>query len=171
MLATLTLVLGGAASGKSAYAEKLAETAAPDRLYLATAQPGDEEMADKIAAHQARRGAGWHTVEAPLDPATALRSAKGVVLLDCATMWLSNHMMAGHDISAETSHLLQALDQAGAPVIVVSNELGMGLVPDNRLGRQFRQEQGRLNQRLAEQAGRVIFVAAGLPLALKGPLP
>ncbi|MCM2563515.1 bifunctional adenosylcobinamide kinase/adenosylcobinamide-phosphate guanylyltransferase [Lutimaribacter sp. EGI FJ00015] len=171
MLPSLTLVLGGAASGKSAYAEKLAEQTAPHRTYLATARPGDDEMAHRIAAHRARRGAGWHTVEAPLDPTDALQAADGVVLFDCATMWLSNHLLADHDVGMATNRLISAVLACPAPAIVVSNELGLSIVPENALARRFRQAQGELNQRLAAEAGLVVFVAAGLPMALKGTLP
>lgn len=172
MLPSLTLVLGGAASGKSSYAEELAEKASRTRLYLATAHAGDDEMAAKIAAHRARRGEGWDTIEAPLDPAPALAAAKsGIVLFDCATMWLSNHLMADHDIEMETGNLLAALSACPAPVVVVSNELGLSIVPENALARRFRQAQGELNQCLARQAGLVVFVAAGLPMAMKGALP
>ncbi len=173
MLPLLTLVLGGAASGKSAYAEGLAMRAAPNRLYLATAQAWDDEMRQKVARHQARRHQGWATIEAPLQLGAALAQAPadGVVLLDCATMWLSNHMLAGHDIETETAQLLADLAACPCPVVVVSNELGLSVVPENALARQFRQAQGELNQRLAAQAGLVAFVAAGLPLAMKGVLP
>lgn len=139
---------------------------------MATAQAGDDEMATRIAAHRARRGEGWTTTEAPFDPAPALAGVRaGVVLVDCATMWLSNHLLADHDIASETGGLLAALAACPVPVIVVSNELGLSIVPENALARRFRQAQGVLNQRLAEQAGLVVFVAAGLPLALKGALP
>jgi adenosylcobinamide kinase/adenosylcobinamide-phosphate guanylyltransferase len=171
MRPSLTLVLGGAASGKSAWAEALAEKTAESRLYLATAQTGDDEMAAKVAAHRARRGAGWQTAEAPLDPAPALSGAQGVVLFDCATMWLSNHLMADHDIGTATDALLAALAACPAPVILVSNELGLSIVPENALARRFRQLHGELNQRLAAAADSVILVTAGLPLALKGALP
>ena len=171
MFSGLTLVLGGAASGKSAYAERLAEQTAPQRLYLATAQAHDAEMRLKIAAHRDRRGVGWQTAECPFYIGASLRAANGVVLLDCVTMWLSNHLLADHDIDIETDRLLADLADCPAPVIAVSNELGLSIVPENALARRFREAQGALNQRLAEQAGRVIFVAAGLPLALKGALP
>ena len=146
--------------------------AAPSRLYLATAQTWDEEMRQKVARHRARRQQGWATIEAPLQLGAALLQAPadGVVLLDCATMWLSNHLLAGHDIETETTQLLADLAACPCPV-VVSNELGLSVVPENASARQFRQAQGELNQRLAAQAGLVAFVAAGLPLAMKGALP
>ncbi|MFD1509515.1 bifunctional adenosylcobinamide kinase/adenosylcobinamide-phosphate guanylyltransferase [Lacimonas salitolerans] len=167
----LTLVLGGAASGKSSFAEGLAEKCSASRLYLATAEPGDAEMETRIAAHRARRGAGWTTAEAALHTRDALSQARGVVLFDCATMWLSNHMLAGHDMTRETETLLDDLAACPVPVIIVSNELGLSVVPENALARRFRQAQGELNQRLAAQAGLVAFVAAGLPMVLKGRMP
>lgn len=170
-LPSLTLVLGGAASGKSVFAEGLAENVSDSRLYLATAQPGDAEMQARIAAHRARRGAGWTTAEAAMHTRDALSQARGVVLLDCATMWLSNHMLADHDVARETEALLADLAACPAPVIIVSNELGLSIVPENVLARRFRQAQGVLNQRLAAQAGLVVFVVAGLPMVLKGQMP
>ncbi len=172
-LPSLTLILGAAASGKSAFAERLAESQAERRLYIATAETRDGEMAERIAAHRARRGAGWRTAEAPLDPAPALASARAreVVLLDCATLWLANHIMAGNDPAAATGALEAALAACPAPVVIVSNETGMGIVPENALARRFRQAQGALNQRLAARAGLVVMVIAGLPLVLKGALP
>lgn len=169
----LTLVTGGARSGKSGYAEGLALRAARPRRYIATAQAWDAEMADRIAHHQAQRGPGWHTVEAPLDLATALSAARPdeVVLLDCLTLWLTNHLLAGHDLAAEGATLLAALAACPAPVIAVTNEVGWGIVPDNALSRQFRDAQGRLNQQVAARADSVVAVLCGLPLALKGGLP
>ncbi|MSU90467.1 bifunctional adenosylcobinamide kinase/adenosylcobinamide-phosphate guanylyltransferase [Rhodobacteraceae bacterium 2CG4] len=166
----LTLVLGGARSGKTAVAEALAEAAAGARVYLATGQALDAEMAARIARHRATRGDGWRTVEEPLDVARALgRSRPGeAVLLDCLTLWLSNLMHHDRDIAAETAALLDAARACPAPVVMVSNEVGMGLVPETPLGRAFRDAQGRLNQQVAAQADRVAFVAAGLPLWLKG---
>ncbi|MEM8787269.1 MAG: bifunctional adenosylcobinamide kinase/adenosylcobinamide-phosphate guanylyltransferase [Pseudomonadota bacterium] len=167
-LPNLTLVLGGARSGKSGHAQALAEAAAPERLYIATAEPGDAEMAARIAAHRAERGPGWRTAEAPLDVTAALATAAdAAVLVDCLTLWLSNLMAAEQDAPAQTETLLQAVADAAVPVVMVSNEIGLGLVPDTRLGRRFRDAQGRLNQRVAQAAGRVVFVAAGLPLTLK----
>lgn len=172
MLPRLTLVLGGANSGKSAFAEGLAAGSGRPRVYVATAQAWDAEMAAKIAAHRAGRGDGWRTVEAPLDvgPALADCDPGAVVLLDCATLWLSNRMLA--EVPGDAGEaLLAALAGCRAPVVVVSNEVGMGVVPDTPLGREFGQEQGRLNQRLAAAAGLAVLVVAGLPVVLKGTLP
>lgn len=166
----LIFVLGGAASGKSAYAEMLAFEAKRPRIYLATAQPFDAEMKAKIAAHRAQRGTEWTTIECPMDVATALATCTDdqIVLLDCATLWLTNILLADRDITTEADLLLDALATCPAPVIVVSNEVGHGIVPDNALSRQFRGAQGRLNQQLAAAAGRVVMVTAGLPQVLKG---
>ncbi|TNC51901.1 bifunctional adenosylcobinamide kinase/adenosylcobinamide-phosphate guanylyltransferase [Rubellimicrobium rubrum] len=171
-LQKLALVLGGAASGKSAYAESLVAALDRSKVYLATAEAWDIEMQAKIDRHKERRDAGWRTVETPRDAAEILRDIPPTeaVLLDCATLWLTNHMLADADLNAEEDRLLQALGDCRAPVVVVSNEIGLGLVPDNALGRRFRDAQGRLNQRLAAQADLVVFVAAGLPLVLKGTL-
>lgn len=173
MLPKLTLVLGGAASGKTAWAERLVLGAGQSPVYLATAQAWDAEMQAKITRHRDIRGPLWHTVEAPLDLAPALREVRAdqAVLLDCATLWLSNHLLAEHDLDAEMGVLLQALGDCAAPVVVVSNEVGAGIVPDNALARRFRQAQGELNQRLAIQSALVVAVMAGLPLVLKGQIP
>lgn len=166
-LPPLTLVIGAAASGKSRFAEGLLD-GAKRKIYLATAQAHDAEMRAKIDLHTARRGAEWHTINAPLDLGPALGTADAPVLLDCATMWLTNHLLADHDLTVQEAALLDALAACPAPVIVVSNEVGAGIVPENALARAFREAQGRLNQRLAAQADRVALVAAGLPLWLKG---
>lgn len=166
-----TLVLGGARSGKSRRAQAIAETAAPGRVYVATAEALDAEMEARIARHQAERDASWRTVNVPLELAGALhelRDSREAVLVDCLTLWLSNLMHAGRDVAAETAGLCEVITAMQAPLCLVSNEVGMGLVPETPLGRAFRDEQGRLNQRVAEVAGRVEFVAAGLPLVLKG---
>lgn len=170
-LPPLSLVTGGARSGKSALAERLVRLGPAPHIYIATAEAWDDEMRDRIARHRLDRGAGWHTVEAPLGLAAALEAAKGSVLIDCATLWLSNHMLAGNDPEAETARLLATLARVPGPVVVVSNEVGWGIVPDNALARRFRDAQGRLNQRLAAQAGLAVAVIAGLPLVLKGALP
>lgn len=172
-LPPLALITGGARSGKSRLAETLARQSGLRLRYVATAQPLDAEMAERIAQHRADRGPGWETLEAPLDlgPAMAGALPGTVTLVDCATLWLTNHLLAGHDLAAETERLLAALASARGPVIVVTNEVGWGIVPENALARAFRDEQGRLNQRLAATAGLVVAVLSGLPLALKGQMP
>jgi adenosylcobinamide kinase / adenosylcobinamide-phosphate guanylyltransferase len=167
----LILVLGGARSGKSRYAEGLITALPPPWTYIATAEAGDDEMAARIAGHRARRGTQWHTVEAPRDLAPAL-SACGAepVLVDCLTLWLSNLMLAEADIDAETMQLERVLAAANGPRVLVANEVGSGIVPGTALGRGFRDRQGILNQRIAACAERVILTVAGLPLALKGGL-
>lgn len=173
MCANITLVLGGASSGKSHLAEKLCFDSGLTRTYIATAQAFDDEMRDKIAQHRTDRGAQWTTIEAPFDVASALTemAPNHIVLLDCATLWLTNHLLAEHDIIAQTDLLLHALATCASSVVVVSNEVGQGIVPENKLARQFRIEQGRLNRRLAAQAHCVVGVMAGLPFALKGDMP
>ncbi len=178
-LPPVTLVLGGARSGKSTYAEKLVTGtlfgAAPrPAIYIATAEAGDVEMATRIMAHRARRGVGWTTIEEPLKLAEALEGAQArtesrgqPVLVDCLTLWLSNLMHAGADLDEATDHLLQALDDSASPAVFVSNEVGLGVVPETPLGRSFRDAQGRLNMRVAERADRVVLMAAGLPLIMK----
>ena len=168
----LTLVLGGARSGKSALAERLLTAGQGPWAYIATAQAFDDEMRDRIAQHQARRVDGWVTIEAPIELAKALgeRAAGQPVLVDCLTLWLSNLMLGGHDVGLATQGLIEALSIRTKPCILVSNEVGLGIVPDNALARTFRDEAGRLNQRMASVADRVLFVAAGLPLTLKAPL-
>lgn len=170
-----TLVLGGARSGKSALAERLILQAVTDcaPVYIATAEAWDDEMRARIAAHRiSRDGQGWQTLEAPLDLAATLRGmpAETPVLIDCLTLWLTNHMLADHDLSAQGKDLAAAIQAHRGVVVAVANEVGLGIVPDNALARRFRDAAGRLNQDLAAQAERVIFVAAGLPLALKGAL-
>lgn len=172
-LPPLTLITGGARSGKSAYAERLARASGLQRRYLATGQAFDSEMATRIEQHRRDRGEGWQLLETPLDVAPALASAApdSVTLFDCATLWLSNQLFAGRDLAHEAGALIGALAASPGPVILVTNELGQGIVPGDALSRQFRDEQGRLNQRLGQAAGLVIAVMCGLPLALKGPLP
>ncbi|HEY1720475.1 MAG TPA: bifunctional adenosylcobinamide kinase/adenosylcobinamide-phosphate guanylyltransferase [Magnetospirillaceae bacterium] len=168
-LAPLTLVLGGARSGKSTYAESLL-AGHPAPIYLATGQAGDGEMAERIRLHRERRGAAWRTVEAPFDLAGAVQveaQPGHAILVDCLTLWISNLMGAARDIEGESARLVAALGGLRAPVVFVSNEVGLGIVPDNALARQFRDHAGRLNQRIAAACQRVVFVAAGLPLVLK----
>ena len=163
-----TLVLGGARSGKSAHAESLLDGA--PALYLATGQALDGEMAERIDHHRRRRGSTWSTLEEPVELASTLENVARPdrpVLVDCLTMWISNLMHAGRDVDTALDHLCQALAQPAGPVVLVSNEVGLGLVPENALSRQFRDHQGRVNQRVAALCRKVVFVAAGLPLVLK----
>ena len=169
-LAGCTLVLGGARSGKSRYAEALLASASP-RTYLATAEPGDAEMAERIRRHREQRGAVWATREAPIELPDAIRAETGALLVDCLTLWVSNLMAQNRDLESAAEQLCGAIRRPGGPVVLVSNEVGLGIVPDNALARAFRDHAGRLNQRVAAIADRVLFVAAGLPLALKGDLP
>lgn len=172
-LPSLTLVLGGAASGKSKFAESLCDASGMAKIYIATSQIFDSEMAEKVAKHLAQRGSGWTTIEAPVDVASALSEAtkNDVVLLDCATLWLTNVMLGSFDLEVETEKLLDALLACKAPVVIVSNEVGQGIVPDNALSRKFRNAQGQLNQTIAAKTDLVVAVMAGLPLVLKGDLP
>ncbi len=167
-LPTTTLVLGGARSGKSAYAEALLE--GRPSLYLATGQALDGEMAERIDHHRRRRGSAWSTLEEPVELPDALDNVlrpDRPVLVDCLTMWISNLMLAERDVERALGRLCEVLAQPAGPVVLVSNEIGMGLVPDNPMGRRFRDHQGRVNQRVAAICHRVVFVAAGLPLVLK----
>jgi len=166
-----TLVLGGARSGKSRYAEELVESGGRG-LYLATAahNPADPEMVDRIARHRQRRGDLWITIEEPLEIPDILLShgqADRPILVDCLTLWLSNLMFAGRDIGLATADLLAALDATDGPVVLVSNEVGLGIVPDTALARTFRDHAGRLHQAVAAACDRVVFMAAGLPLMMK----
>lgn len=169
---SITLVLGGARSGKSAYAESLILGQATHALYLATSEAGDGEMAARIAQHRARRDARWHTVEEPLALAATLQAnatPQRPILVDCLTLWLSNLMHAGRDIATETASLVAVLPRLTGPVVFVSNEVGLGIVPDNALARAFRDHAGRLHQAVAAAADTVVFVTAGLPMILKSP--
>ncbi len=166
----LTLVLGGARSGKSAFAERRIGDAPPPWIYIATAEPFDEEMSERIAEHRSRRDARWSTIDCNLDLVAMLKrpeTAAGAVLVDCLTLWLSNVLLAGRDVSAETEMLLATLAAVRGPIVLVSNEVGFGIVPDNALARRFRDAQGRLNQGIAALADEVVLVVAGLPLVLK----
>ncbi len=167
----ITLVLGGARSGKSTLAESLAG-GHNQRVYIATAERVDAEMAQRIETHRRQRGADWRTVEAPLELAAAIRQeeAPGVCLLvDCLTVWLGNLMYYGWAIEAAQDDLLDTLSKVSGPIVLVANEVGLGIVPDNAATRAFRDHAGRLNQAVARLAERVYFVAAGLPVRLKGP--
>lgn len=168
---SITLVLGGAASGKSKYAESLC---ASPRAYVATAQGFDDEMRSKVSKHQRQRGADWITVEQPLDLVRALIEAESkasTILVDCLTLWLTNLVMHERDAAAEVSMLLEQLMVMKAKVVIVSNELGLGVVPEHGLTRRFRELHGVMNQRMAEVADTVVFVVAGLPQVLKGSRP
>ena len=169
----LALVLGGARSGKSRYALDLAGTFPPPRLYVATAEAGDEEMAVRIAQHRRDRGEGWETVEAPLELAGTLEQAQGgyeVIVVDCLTLWLSNQLIRGGDraeLQRECVELAAAVEKAATPTIVVSNEVGWGIVPENPLAREFRDRAGWLHQLMAAAADLVVLLVAGLPLIVK----
>jgi adenosylcobinamide kinase/adenosylcobinamide-phosphate guanylyltransferase len=181
---TRTLVFGGARSGKSAYAERIAAASGKEVVYIATAAAGDAEMAARIAHHRAQRPAHWHTVEEPTALAAALaawRATDRLVLVDCLTLWLSNLMFSDGrqypDVGAielparfhdERAALLAELDAGRGDVILVSNEVGMGIVPWGAVSRSYADEAGRLNQSVAAACDRVALVAAGLPLMLKG---
>lgn len=164
------LVTGGARSGKSRQAQALAEALCPRRVYLATAQAWDDEMAERIARHQAERGPGWRTVEEPLWPERHLSMPGEVVLLDCLTLWLSNWFLReeqeqGRRAAAE--RLVQAVQDCPGPLVIVTNEVGLGIVPETPLGRAFRDEAGFLAQAMARVCDRVILTVAGIPITIK----
>ena len=166
----ILLILGGARSGKSRYAQARAEQFDGDLIYVATAEAWDEEMKDRIARHQDDRGPRWTTVEAPLDLAAVIDTesrADRLLLIDCLTLWASNLIFAEHDVEAETAKLVYALARTRGPVILVSNEVGLGIVPDNALARRFRDVAGIINQTVAAAADEAMFIAAGLPIRLK----
>jgi len=170
-VAKLTLVLGGARSGKSRYAESLIARLPPPWIYVATAEAGDAEMAERIARHRARRGPNWRTIEATHNLEQVLAASRSEpVLVDCLTLWLSNLMLANGAVEEEMTRVEKALLAATAPKVVVANEVGYGIVPDHPLGRRFRDAQGVLNQRIAALADHVVLVVAGLPVPLKGTL-
>ena len=166
----LYLVLGGARSGKSRHAESLVEARPPPWRYIATAEPLDEEMRRRIDAHKARRGSGWHTVEAPLELASALDDCVGgtPVLIDCLTLWLSNLMLNGRRVDEAMDGLLAALGRRRGPTVLVSSEVGSGIVPENRLARDFRDAAGSLHSEVAARAEHVHFMVAGIPTIVKG---
>lgn len=169
MTSNIIYISGGARSGKSRYAQNLAESLSPRPIYLATAQALDSEMHQRIVRHQQDRDARWHNVEEPLDLAGALRRHDGegrVILIDCLTLWLSNMMFADQDISEQRTALCALLPTLRATLIFVSNEVGMGIVPDNALSRSFRDEAGRLNQDIAALSHQAYFMVSGLPLRL-----
>ena len=172
--AGVALVLGGARSGKSAFAEAFAHHGREQRVYVATAERVDDEMVSRIETHRARRGSGWRTVEAPIELAEAIRresAPRACLLVDCLTVWLGNLVHHGHDVDAARDVLLESLAAAPGPVVLVANEVGLGIVPDNAMARAFRDHAGRLNQAVAAVAGHVYFVAAGIPMTMKGAPP
>lgn len=168
--AGVTLVIGGAKSGKSRHAQSLAEACGGDPVFIATAQAFDPEMTERIARHRADRDDHWRTVEAPLllaDAITAADYENTVILVDCLTLWASNLLLGEEDIEAHLDALNAALAACRGPVVLVTNEVGWGIVPDNRLARKFRDIAGRINQSVAAHADRVTMVVAGLPFPLK----
>jgi adenosylcobinamide kinase/adenosylcobinamide-phosphate guanylyltransferase len=173
ILPKLTLITGGAASGKSLYAEQLVVGTGLPKIYFATAQIWDDEMMQKVRLHQEMRGDGWKTIETGPDLAAAISAAPPdeAVLIDCATMWLTALIMAERQPEDEIPAVLDAIQSRLGPTVIVTNEVGQGIVPDTAMGRSFRNTQGRFNQRVAQRADSVIAVMSGLPLALKGPLP
>jgi adenosylcobinamide kinase/adenosylcobinamide-phosphate guanylyltransferase len=174
-MSRLVLVTGGARSGKSRFAEARVRELAPEGpwLYVATAEPFDDEMRARIRHHREQRGAGWRTVEAPREPAQAIAREAGsarATLLDCVTLWLTNRMLAGDDdatLLAAVEDLAAAARRAEGPVVIVTNELGQGIVPESPLSRRFRDLAGFANQRLAAHADEVALLACGLPIFLK----
>ena len=165
----ITFITGGARSGKSSYAEERAASHAGTKLYIATAEALDEEMRSRIELHKRRRGDKWQTIEEPIDIAPSIRDPKGAscVLLDCLTLWLTNVMLRNRDVKSESARLMDAIRACPAPVYIVSNEVGMGIVPADELSRAFRDEAGRLNQQIAAISDEAYIVVAGLPLKLK----
>ncbi|AYD00982.1 bifunctional adenosylcobinamide kinase/adenosylcobinamide-phosphate guanylyltransferase [Neorhizobium sp. NCHU2750] len=165
------LVLGGARSGKSAFSERLAIATGLERHYIATGRAYDDEMRARIATHREERGPSWITHEQPLDLVGALKAidaAGHVILVDCLTLWVTNLMMEEADIPAQAMSLVEQIKASRATVVLVSNEVGLGIVPENRMAREFRDHAGRLHQQIAAVADEVFFVAAGLPLRMKG---
>lgn len=170
-MAPIIFVLGGARSGKSRFAEERTRAfAAEENIYIATAECHDAEMESRIALHRSRRGTEWRTIEAPYQLAETLAAEARddrAILVDCLTLWLTNHLLAEADLEAESDDLVSALTATRGPIVLVSNEVGLSIVPDNALARRFRDEAGRLNQRIAAIASEAWFIAAGLPLRLK----
>jgi len=170
-LPNAVFILGGARSGKSAFAERMAVESGLERHYVATGRAWDEEMQARIAHHRESRGLGWITHEEPLDLVSVLKridAAGNVVLVDCLTLWVTNLMMDARDLAAEFAALAVHVERSAARLILVSNEVGLGIVPENRMARDFRDHAGRLHQSIAGKAREVYFVAAGLPLKMKG---
>jgi adenosylcobinamide kinase/adenosylcobinamide-phosphate guanylyltransferase len=166
-----TFILGGARSGKSSFAEGLIEASGMDAVYLATGRAWDDEMSARIGQHKERRGSSWITIEEPFDLIGILQKEcadNRAVLVDCLTLWLTNLTMAERDVEAETAQLVAVLTELKGAVVLVSNEVGLGIVPENRMAREFRDHAGWLHQAVAGAAVKVYFVAAGLPLKMKG---
>ncbi|WP_298675485.1 bifunctional adenosylcobinamide kinase/adenosylcobinamide-phosphate guanylyltransferase [uncultured Sphingomonas sp.] len=163
-----TMFVGGARSGKSRLALESAERHAGPLHYLATAEAGDGEMAARIARHRAERGARWRTIECPLDLPEAIAAIpSGAILVDCLTLWLSNLMLGGHPIERRADELIAAIAATPLPIAIVTNEVGLGIVPAHPLGREFRDAAGRLNQKVAAGMGAAYFVVSGLVLPLR----
>jgi adenosylcobinamide kinase/adenosylcobinamide-phosphate guanylyltransferase len=170
----IMLITGGARAGKSRFAERLMIARPARHAVVATGQAGDPEMAERIARHKAERDRSWEVIEQPISIRSAIRNAARpdrIVLLDCLTLWISNLMAERRDMEIEVSALIGTLQNAAGPMIVVSNEVGLGIVPDNALARAFRDNLGRANQAIAAAADCVLFMAAGIPIVLKGELP
>jgi adenosylcobinamide kinase/adenosylcobinamide-phosphate guanylyltransferase len=168
------LVLGGQRSGKSRFAEATVQASGKSPVFIATATAGDDEMRGRIAAHRASRGPNWMTIEEPLDLGSALGNVTRpgrAVLVDCLTLWLSNLIEAKRPLEAEFARLIDALAAAACPVVLVSNEVGSGIIPDNALARRYADALGQLNQRVAAAADRVVLMAAGLPILIKPASP
>lgn len=166
-----TLVLGGARSGKSRFAEERVKASGLSLLYVATGRSLDDEMETRVRAHRARRGPEWSTIEEPIELATILvrqAAADKAVLIDCLTLWITNLMLEGRDVRAESDGLASCLGGLPGVLVFVSNEVGLGIVPDNPMAREFRDHAGYLHQKIAERADSVFFIAAGLPLKMKG---
>ena len=168
-MAKSILITGGARSGKSSWAEERTRAFAPPMVYIATAEPLDDEMADRIARHRARRGPEWRTVNAPLDLVGALEESDGGPprLVDCLTLWLSNLMLAEHDWETATERLADAIAAQRAPLVLVTNEVGAGIVPENALARSYRDAAGFTNQRIARACDELWFCVSGYPMKVK----
>jgi adenosylcobinamide kinase/adenosylcobinamide-phosphate guanylyltransferase len=170
----ITLILGGARSGKSRYAESLAVRHKGQSIYVATAEITDEEMRERIRRHRQERGTKWQTIEAPLDLIAVLNEvdrAGSFTLIECLTVWINNLIYYKKDVASEVDRLQARLAKAKGHVVFVANEVGLGIVPDNALARRFRDEAGRANQAIAQAADEVVFIAAGVPMVLKKPKP
>lgn len=164
------LVLGGARSGKSRYAQTRAESLGLKQIYVATAQAFDREMNDRISRHRADRDARWETIEAPIEVARALRERSArdtVMLVDCLTLWTTNLILGDYGVAEATQALVEAVADARGPIILVANEVGYGIVPENALARRFRDEAGVINQQVAAAVGEVQLVVAAIPISIK----